>query len=1075
MLHMYAGLVGGCLLLSTTMLVSAASPSQSPPTVQRLRCEYLVNPLGIDRPRPRLSWNVVSTRRGELQSAYQVLAASTAEKLAAGQGDLWDSGKRVSDVCIHLPYGGRELTSGERVHWKVRVWYRDGQASGWSEPAWFEMGLLRSEDWKGQWLAAQPEREQLTGTFTPEKMQWIWWPEADPQAKPPKNLPRYFRRTFQIPADRAVNRALLLLTVDDHYVLYCNGQEIGSHDAWQMMHVFDVSPYLRPGTNVLAIVAKNYGDAAGVIGQLHVAFDEGEPLQIVTDTVWKCSDRESSQWHTARFDDSSWSTCRVVGTFNGPPWGKLYLMPEARPAPLLRRTFTLAKPVHSARAYICGLGYHEMHINGQRIGDHVLDPAFTDYNRRALYVTHDITRQLKPGENAIGVILGTGWYNMHAHEVWEFDKAPWRDAPCLKMQIEVSYADGSRETIATDDAWRVTTGPILYDCIRVGEIYDARLEKPGWTTATFNDQEWARPLLVRGPRGRLVAQQMDPIRITKTIKPVAITEPKPGVYVLNTGQNLTGWCSITVRGEAGTPVEIIHGERLNPDGTVSLDKIREHSRERRFQTDVYILKGQGEEVHEPRFAYHGFQYVELRGWPGKPSLDDLQIRVLHTDCPQIGSFACSNELFNQIRRLTIWSYYANFMGYPTDCPHREKNGWTGDAHMAARQAMYQFDNAPAYTKWIDDMADAMRDDASLPGIVPTGGWGYTWGNGPAWDSAYLLIPWYLYLYNGDSDILLRHYDNFKRYVDYLTSRAEGHIVSCGLGDWVPLDQTTPEAVTSTAYYYVDARIVAEVARLRGDQAAADHYTSLAADIRKAFNEKFVDSATGKVATGSQTSQATALYQGLARDEDAPRILAHLVANIERCDGHINSGVLGSIYIPHALTRFGRPDVAYRIAAQTTFPSWGHWLKQGANTLWEDWKGEASLNHIFFGDINAWFYETLAGIQIDPDQPGYKHIILRPYMLGDLTHAEAEVLTVRGKAASSWRIAEGELRIKATIPAGSTATVWVPGENADQIRESGGPAQQAENVHFLKREQQHCLFKIGSGEYEFITPTPKQQN
>ena len=414
-----------------------------------------------------------------------------------------------------------------------------------------------------------------------------------------------------------------------------------------------------------------------------------------------------------------------------------------QPAPLFRKGFILAKQPVRARVYICGLGYYELRVNGAKVGDHVLDPAFTRYDRRALYVTYDVTDLLKKGPNALGVILGNGWYNMHTRCVWDFDKAPWRDRPVLLCQLELTFEDGSKRVIASDATWRVTTGPIVFDSIRNGETYDARLEKAGWDTAEYDDMNWPPAEIVSGPKGELAAQMLPPIKVTKTFKPAKLTQPKPGVYVFDTGQNMAGWTRLRVSGPAGTEIVLKYGERLNPDGTLDQKEIGQHIKTGKPQTDTYILKGQGTEVWEPRFAYYGFQYVEVTGLPGKPDLNTLEARVVHTSFERAGSFECSNDLLNRIQQNTLWSYISNFLGYPTDCPHREKNGWTGDAHLAAETGLYNFHSAPAYAKWLNDLKDEQRPSGELPGIVPTSGWGYQWGNGPAWDSAYVLIPWYL--------------------------------------------------------------------------------------------------------------------------------------------------------------------------------------------------------------------------------------------------------------------------------------------------------------------------------------------
>jgi len=740
-----------------------------------------------------------------------------------------------------------------------------------------------------------------------------------------------------------------------------------------------------------------------------------------------------------------------------------------QPAPLLRKTFTLPKPPASARVYICGLGYYELHLNGSKVGDHVLDPAFTRYDRRALYVTYDVTSQLKKGANALGVILGNGWFNMHTRCVWDFDKAPWRDRPALLCQLEITFDDGSKTVVASDATWRVTTGPIVFDSIRNGERYDARQEKAGWDIAETSDADWPVAQIVAGPKGKLTAQMMPPIKVTKTIRPVKLAEPKPGVYVFDVGQNIAGWARLRVFGPGGTEVVLRYGERLNTDGTLDQKEIGQHIKTGKPQTDTYILKGRGTEVWEPRFAYHGFQYVEATGLPGKPDLGTLEARVVHTAFDRAGAFECSNDLFNRIQRNTLWSYVSNFVGYPTDCPHREKNGWTGDAHLAAETGLYNFDAAAAYTKWLDDLKDEQRPTGELPGIVPTSGWGYQWGNGPAWDSAYVLIPWYLYQYRGDTRILAEHYDRLKLYVDYLTSKAKNGSVAIGLGDWAPAKTTTPEKITSTGYYYCDALIVSQAAALLGKAEDAKKYADLAAAIRDAFNREFYDHKTGLYAGGTQTAMSCALYHGLVPPQERAKVLGRLVEAIRAKDGHLDAGILGTKYLIDSLTASGRADVVYGMATKTDYPSWGRWLEQGATTLWEQWDGEASRNHIMFGHISAWFYQTLAGINADAEAAGFKRIIFKPRLLGDVKWAHAEHESMYGTIKSTWEIKDGLFTLKIAVPVNTSATVYVPTDRRKTAAEGLGSVYRADYVRFLRMEDDDAVFEVQSGTYEFVSP------
>ncbi len=800
----------------------------------------------------------------------------------------------------------------------------------------------------------------------------------------------------------------------------------------------------------------------------------GAPLASRTTCYWKVrvwdkDDRPSpfssiATWEMGLLDADRWRAQWVTA-----PDGE----PNAMgPAPYVRKTFVLSNWVKRARLYICGLGYYELHLNGAKVGDHVLDPAFTRYDKRALYVTYDVTDQLRHGFNALAVVLGNGWYNMGTRAAWDFDRAPWRDRPTVRCQLEVTFIDGSQRTIASDGTWRVSASPIVFNSIRNGETYDASQETPGWDSPKICDANWPIAQIGTGPEGTLAAQMLPAIEVTQTLKPVRLTEPEPGVYVFDLGQNIAGWARLHVRGPAGTKVVMKYAERLSDNGTIDQNDIAVHTKGGQFQTDTYILCGGGTEVWEPRFVYHGFQYVEVTGLPGKPNLNTLRGCVVHTAFDRAGYFECSNELLNKIQRSAVWSYLGNFHGYPTDCPHREKNGWTGDAHLAAETGLYNFDAAAAYTKWMDDFKDEQRPSGELPGIVPTSGWGYHWGNGPAWDSAYILIPWYLYQYRGDTRLLAEHYDRLKRYVDYLTSKADNHIVAIGLGDWAPAKSTTPEKVTSTGYYYRDTVIVSKIAGMLGHTEDARRYTDLALEIRDAFNREFYDAETGLYDGGTQTALSCALYHGLVPPAARQRVLDNLVKMIEANDDHLDAGILGTKYLIDALTANGRADVVYKMATRTTFPGWAHWIEQGATTLWEQWDGGASRNHIMFGHISAWFYQTLAGINLDPDAVGFKHFIIKPQLLGDVTWVRAEHESRYGAIVSNWNRYEDTFTLKVTVPPNTTATVYVPSDEEAFVNEGPGYIHSGDNVRFAGLEGDYVIFSVGSGIYAFTSKLPR---
>jgi len=847
--------------------------------VDGLTCNHARNPLGVDSPRPRLSWKLHSGARGQRQTAYRIVAASSIECLNQGRYDLWDTGKVESSDSVFIEYAGRPLRSRERCFWRVMAWDKDDRPSCWSETASFEMGLLDRSDWTARWIAA----------------------------------------------------------------------------------------------------------------------DAGFAIDL-----------------------------------------------EVQPAPFLRKQIILDRDVVSARAYVCGLGYYELRINGQKAGDSVLTPMFTRYDRTVLYDTIDVTSLLMRGDNAIGVILGNGWYNCFTREVWMFAEAPWRHRPKLLLQLHIELADGTHLVVASDTSWRVTTGPITFDSLRNGEHYDARKEMNGWDTPGYDDSAWKRASIIAPPGGSLRSSQMPPIRVTGTIRPVSVTEVSPGTFVYDLGQSISGWARITAEGPAGTEIVLRYGERLAADGSLERAAIERFVRSGEFQTDRYTMKGECKETWEPRFTYHGFRYVEVTGFPGTPTLDNLVGRVVHTDLEQRGVFECSNETLNSVQRCARWSTLTNYHGMPTDCPHREKNGWTGDAQVSAEQVLLNFDPATAYAKWLRDFRDVQRPSGQLPGIVPTGGWGYNWGSGPAWDSAIVHIPWYVYLYTGDRTVIEEMYDSIRLYVDYMTEMAVDHIVKFGLGDWCPPYERDPDhpkcptVVTDTAYYYTNALLLSKMARLTGRSDDEQKYARLAEDIKQAFRDRFVDSSTGVVEGNCQTSMACALYQGLTSDDDRELVFERLVEQVELRERHIDCGILGAKYIMHALTENGRADLAYAIATQRTYPGWGHWIEQGATTLWESWSGDTSLNHHMFSDVSAWFYKGLAGINPDESAPGFKHVVIRPNPVSGLEWVRASHESMYGTVSSEWRVDEDRFELRVRIPVNCTATVVMPGEYCLSVTESGRP-------------------------------------
>lgn len=898
--------------------------------VHDLRCEGRAEPLGIGTARPHLGWVLRSNRRGEAQSAYQVIVASSPEKLARGEADLWDSGKVTSANSVQVPYGGKPLRSGQRAWWKVQVWDKNGEASGFSAAAWFEAALLRADDWSAQWIQRR---------------------------------------------------------------------------------------------------------SAGPLSEAQM------------------------------FED--------------------------QPAPIFRKEFTLDKAVARARAYVSGLGYYELRLNGGRVGDHVLEPGWTSYDKRVLYSVYDVTDQLQAGHNALGMMLGNGWFNPLPLRMWGHVNP--RDAltigePRAIAQLVIEFEDGTSQTFGTDETWRVTGGPILRNSVYLGEWYDARNEQEGWDTPGFDDSAWERAALAIEPKvGPLEPQEAPPIRVTKVLPARRVTEPKPGVFIFDFGQNFAGWARLRVTGPEGTRVRMRFGELLYPDGTLNgmtavCGQIKGGGTDYRydgkgqpktaFQLNEYVLKGRGMETFTPRFTFHGFRYAEVTGYPGRPPLDALEGLRLNSDVARAGHFSCSNDLFNRIQEMVLWTELSNIFSVQSDCPHREKFGYGGDIVASSEMAMLNFDMHGFYTKAAWDFVDAVRPNGGFTETAPFVGIsdeGLGEKSGPVgWGTAQPLLLAQLREYYGERQLLEAQYAASKRWLGLLQSCAKEGILDNGISDHESL-APKPRALTGTAFYYANARLLEQIARTLGKEADAREAAALSESIKKAFNDRFLKRGTGQYDIGSQACQAFALFYNLVPEDERQRALDVLIADLAKHEHHLTTGIFGTKYLLAALTDAGRADLAFRIVNQRTFPGWGHMLEQGATTLWEHWEfsdNTFSHNHPMFGSVSEWFFKALAGIQPAPDAVGFDTIVIKPQPVGDLRSVQAYHDTVRGRIASEWQRADGKLTLRVAIPVGAEAIVHVPVTDPNRVKEGGRPAGSVPGVRYLRVEEGAAVFAIGSGEYEF---------
>ena len=731
-----------------------------------------------------------------------------------------------------------------------------------------------------------------------------------------------------------------------------------------------------------------------------------------------------------------------------------------------RKEFNIKKKIKKARVYIATAGLFELYLNGKKVGDHQLDPTYTRFDRRNLYVTHDVSEYLEQN-NAIGVLLGNGWFNHQSTAVWYFHEAPWRARPMFCLDLKVTYEDGSKETFSSDTDWKNSSGSLIFNSIYTAEHQNAQLEQKGWNTSGFDDIKWKKSIVTSAPSNNIVAQALHPIKNNLEIQAVKMRKINPQKYIYDLGRNISGVSRIKLKGEAGTVLRVTHSELLDDRGELDLSNIIVHYRPTDdsdpFQTDIYTLSGEGSETFVPKFNYKGFQYIEvLSNRPIELTKQSVTGIFMHSAVPPVGKVSSSNPLINKLWSATNNAYLSNLFGYPTDCPQREKNGWTGDAHIAIEMGLYNFDGITVYEKWLADHRDEQQSNGVLPAIIPSSGWGYQWANGPDWTSSLAIIPWNIYLFYGDQKLLADCYDNIKRYVDHITEISPGYITHWGLGDWVPVRSKTPKQFTSSIYYYVDAKILANTAKLFGKEDDYQKYSELATNIKEEINSRFFDPKTAIYGSGFQTELSTALFWGVVPEEYIEKVANNLAKKVILDNSHIDVGLLGSKAILNALSENGHPDLAYEVATQDDFPSWGAWVKEGATTLFEDWKvdeerkGAMSRNHIMFGEIGAWFYKALGGIKPDPKQPGFKNILLEPHFVKGLEKFEAQHNGPYGKILSSWKKNNGKIFYDIIVPPNSSATLVI---NGREIYEK-------DRVKFSKNKKGAFHAKLVSGKYHF---------
>lgn len=1045
-------------------------------TPAQLRTEYRVDPQGIGETAPRLSWILQSDQRNRLQTAYQVLVADSAAALEAGQGTLWDSGKVASAESLHIAYAGTPLKSRARCWWKVRVWDNEDAASDWSAPAQFSIGLLEKSDWQAQWIGhEQADSPDLDAAGAPPmgKAQWIWYPEDSPKDGAPK-CERWFRHTLGLPEDAVIVSARLFITGDNAVEAWINGTKLGAGEGkiedFKRVRPFLVEGFLKPGVNVFAVKAANEDGAAGWVAALRVTLANGSTVDLFSDKTWKCTNRApGNEWQAADYADLDWKPAAELVPFGAAPWeASKVTTAQFVPAAQLRRAFKAKPGVRQATLYATALGVYAFELNGTRVGVDYFTPGWTDYSKRLYYHAQDVTPLVRPGEeNALGALLANGWYAGHVGH-----KLPglYGTRPKLYAQLEIDYEDGSRECIATDGQWRSAHGEIRGADLIMGETRDKRAASPGWNMPGYDDAAWL-PVTLEAPEvvpGAIQPYPGAPIRQFETLPARSYTEPQPGVYVYDLGQNMVGWARITVTGQPGQRVQVRQTEMLQDNGMLYTEALRSAQ-----ATDTYLLAGNGPETLEPAFTFHGFRYVEVRGIEAPLPLDAVNGIVLHSDVAITADFETSEPLLNQLAHNITWGLKGNYFEAPTDCPQRdERLGWTGDAQFFMPTALYTADIGAFYTKWLIDLIqDGQQADGSFPHVAPDVKLG---GGAVAWGDAAMICPWLYYQFYGDTRIIERHYDALMKGMDFLERTSENHIrKNLGFGDWLNLGGGAKDEVICTAYYAYLADIMAQMADLIGRKAEADRYAGLHKNIRQAFIDNFVD-AKGRILDSSQTGYALAFAFDLIPEELREAAADNYVNEIKRFDWHLATGFIGTPRLLPTLSQAGRDDVAYRLLMNTTYPSWLFQVTLGATTMWERWNGWTpdkgfgdsgmnSFNHYAFGAVGEWLYSRIAGIRLET--PGFGRIRIEPVPGGGLTQARMTYRSIRGPITSAWKIEGENFVLEVEVPANATALVSIPTGDAASVTE-GGQALDAAGIEVAAKDAASVTCRVGSGKYVF---------
>jgi alpha-L-rhamnosidase len=1088
------------LLIATAGQLTAQTAATRGPV--ELQVDNLKTPLGIDDPSPRFSWQLKDSTHGARQTAYEVLVSSSMSANGEDKADVWDSGRVVSDQSLNVRYRGPALAASKRYFWWVKIWDAGGKPYPASETSWWETGLLNQHEWKAAWIGYETSEEAAVRRAPAE---WIASPEAKGLGAE-KSVEQHFAYRASVALDKPVRSATLYVTGEDTVAAWINGVQVLKADPfpvwkqmpWKKFVRSTVTDRLAAGANTIAIEGIHYvanpngmasSDAPTMIATLIVEYSDGSTSAFTTSTEWKVAIHAAPGWQQKGFDDAGWKNAVVWKAASGPmsaPLGHPWI-PDSVKA--MRYTFEESKGMKSARLYATSLGAYQIFLNGKRVGEDVLAPGWTDYRERLMYQTYDVTTMVKAGKNAIGALLAPGWYSTPLE--WFQQPNNYGDTPpALRAQLRIEHSDGSVDWVTTSPEWQANTSNILYSEIYDGESQDARLVQPEWNATEFNASDWKTAVAIEPKPVQILAQEYPSIRVQRTVAVKAITEPKPGVYVYDFGQNLAGVEKVRLQGPAGTEVRLRFAEIVNADGTIYTDNLRTAK-----VTDHFILAGKGVEEFTPQFTFHGFRYAEVTGLKAAPGKDAVTAIVIHTNAPFEAKLKTGSPMIDKLWNNILWGQRSNFVGVPTDCPQRdERLGWMADAQVFWRTASYNMDLAAFSRKYAGDMRGTQ---AGTPfyGIYAPGTVQSASGSGAGWSDAGVVIPWTSWLQTGDTSVIDQNWDAMEKYLNAIEAanpdglwRKESGIP---FGDWLSPEGRTDQVLVASAYWAYDATLMRQMAHATGRLEDERKYAHQFEKIRRAFAKQFVHddgfvagadnspSPFGQINNpnamshggDTQTGYVLALHMNLLPDSLRAAAAQKLVAKIEANHGMLATGFLGTPYLLEELTKTGHQDLAYKLLLNTEYPSWGYLVNHGATTMWERWNGDQmkddpsmnSYNHYAYGAVADWIYRYAAGVDATPLDAGFHTVALHPVFDARLGSATFDYASAYGAIHSDWTAKDKSALWHLTIPANTTG--WLSTIDVAKYKVDGIPLGESELAKPVTHDGQGG-FELPSGSYSF---------